>query len=160
LSGRLGRLVARRLHRLPDVELVGIDRRPFPGRPRDITHVQVDLRSKKARDVFRGGVDALVHLGVMHDPRRSLEEQYSWNVGGTVKLLEYCKSYNVPKVVMLSSATIYGPQPANPQFLTEDAPLLAAQTFPAARTLVEVDMLFSSFFWKARQAETIVLRPV
>ncbi len=161
IAGRLGQLVARRLHRLPDVHVIGIDRRPFPGRPRDVEHVQVDLRSKKARDVFRAGdVSALVHLGVMHDPRSTTEDQYSWNVSGTVRLLEYCKQYEVPKVVLLSSATCYGPQASNPQFLTEDAPLLAAQFFPAARTLIDVDMLFTSFFWKARKTATVVLRPV
>ena len=43
-----------------DWQIVGLDRRPMQGRPKDIEHHQVDLRSKKARDVFRAGdVDAL-----------------------------------------------------------------------------------------------------
>jgi UDP-glucose 4-epimerase len=91
------------------------------GRPKDIEHHQVDLRSKKARDIFRTGeVDALIHLGVMHDPRARPSELYSWNIGGTTKLLEYCQAYRVPKVVLLSSANVYGPRPDNPQFLTEE----------------------------------------
>ena len=70
ISGRFGRIVARRLHHELGWQIVGLDRRPMPGRPKDIELHQVDLRSKKARDVFRAGdVDALVHLGVMHDPR-------------------------------------------------------------------------------------------
>jgi UDP-glucose 4-epimerase len=161
IAGRLGRLVARRLHREPDSVVVGIDRRAFSGRPRDVVHVQVDLRSKKARDVFRAGdVRALIHLGVMHDPRRSGAEHHSWNVQGTQRLLEACAAYGVPKVVLLSSADVYGPRPDNPQFLTEDAPLMAAQDFPAIRDLIEVDMLASSFFWKSPETETVILRPV
>jgi UDP-glucose 4-epimerase len=160
VSGRLGRLVAQRLHRDPQNRVVGIDRRPFPDRPKDIEHHRVDLRSKKARDVFRHGqVDALVHMGMLHAPRASTAEHYSWNIGGTTKMLDYCQTYAVPKVV-LSSSNVYGPRPENTQFLTEEAPLLAAQAFPAIRDLVEIDHLASSFFWKAREIETVILRPV
>jgi len=159
ISGRLGRIVARRLHHDLGWKIVGLDRRPMPGRPKDIEHHQVDLRSKKARDVFRDA-DALIHLGVMHDPRARPAELYSWNITGTAKLLEYCQAQNVPKVVLLSSANVYGPRPDNPQFLTEDAPLLAAQRFPAMRDLVEIDHLVSTFLWRARDIETVVLRPV
>lgn len=161
MSGRLGRVVARRLHHEGRHRLVGVDRRPFPGRPKDIEHHQVDLRSKKARDVFRAGdVSALIHMGVMHDPRASAAELYSWNVSGTSRLLEYCQAYGVDKVVVLSSANVYGPRPDNPQFLTEEAPLMAAQRFPQMRDLVEIDHLASTFFWKAREVETVILRPV
>ncbi len=161
IAGRLGRLVARRLHREDAGRVVGIDRRDFEGRPRDIEHIRVDLRSKKARDVFRAGnVRALVHMGLMHDPRLSEAEHHSWNVQGTLKLLDACAAYGVPKVILLSSANVYGPRPDNPQFLTEDAPLLAGQHFPEIRDLVEVDMLTSSFFWKQRECETVILRPV
>jgi UDP-glucose 4-epimerase len=160
ISGRLGRLVARRIHHDPAWRIVGLDRRPMPGRPKDIEHHEVDLRSKKAREIFRASqVDALVHLGVMHDPRARPAELYSWNITGTTKLLEYCQAYRVPKVVLLSSANVYGPRPDNPQFLTEDAPLLAAQRFPAMRDLVEIDHLVSTFLWRAREIDTVVLRP-
>ncbi len=161
ISGRLGRIVARRLHHDLQYQIVGLDRRPMAGRPKDIELHQVDLRSKKARDVFRvGDVDALVHLGVMHDPRARPAELYSWNIAGTTKLLEYCQAYRVPKVVLLSSANVYGPRPDNPQFLTEEAPLLAAQRFPQMRDLVEIDHLVSTFLWRAQQIETVILRPV
>ena len=96
----------------------------------------------------------------MHDPRRSGAEHHAWNVQGTLRLLEACASYGVPKVIVLSSANVYGPRPDNPQFLTEDAPLMAAQDFPAIRDLIEVDMMASSFFWKSTSIETVILRPV
>jgi UDP-glucose 4-epimerase len=160
ISGRLGRLVARRLHHGVGWRIVGLDRRPMPGRPKDIEHHEVDLRSKKAREIFRANqVDALIHLGVMHDPRARPAELYSWNITGTAKLLEYCQAYRVPKVVLLSSANVYGPRPDNPQFLTEDAPLLAAQRFPQMRDLVAIDHLVSTFLWRAREIDTVVLRP-
>jgi len=161
IAGRLGRVVTRALHHDPSYEIVGLDRRPFDERPKDVSHHQVDLRSKKAREVFRTGhVDALVHMGVMHDPRATPAELYSWNVTGTSHLLEYAQAYAIPKVVVLSSANVYGPRPDNPQFLTEEAPLLAAQRFPQMRDLVEIDHMASTFFWKARDIDTVILRPV
>jgi UDP-glucose 4-epimerase len=107
-------------------------------------------------------VDALVHLGLMHDPRKSREEIHSWNVVGTSHLLECCSDFNVRKVVMLSSANVYGPRPENTQLLTEDAPLMASMDFPAIRDLIEADMQATSFFWRARgrDIETVILRPV
>jgi len=163
LAGRLGQLVAKRLHRMGSYQVVGIDRRPIGDLPKDIQHLQVDIRSRRARDVFRAGpVDAFIHLGLMHDPRKSSFEAHSWNVVGTSRLLEYCSDFQVRKVIFLSSATIYGPRPDNAQFLTEEAPLLASQDFPAIRHLIEADMQATSFFWQSRgkDVETVVLRPV
>jgi UDP-glucose 4-epimerase len=158
ICGRLGRRVARLLHR--ERSVVGLDRRPFPDRPKDIEHFQIDLRRKKTKEVFRNrNIAALVHLGVMHDPRDSGEDHHTWNLLGFQKLLEAARQYDVPKVVLLSSANVYGPRPDNPQFLTEDAPLLAASAFSEMRDLVELDMLAQSFFWKHPNTETVILRP-
>ena len=147
ICGRLGRLLARTLHRTDRV--IGIDRRPFTDRPADIDHHQIDLRRKKTRDVFRSGrIRAVIHLGVLHDLRASDKLHHSWNIVAFQKLLGYLTRYQVPKLVVLSSANVYGPQPENPQFLTEDAPLLGAQDFRGIRDLVELDMLAQSFFWR------------
>jgi len=163
IAGRLGRLVAQRLHRMGTHHVVGIDRRPIGNLPKDVEHLQVDLRSRRTRDVFRSGdVDAVIHLGLMHDPRRTAEELHTWNVVGTARLLEDCADFKVRKVVFLSSANVYGPRADNTQFLTEEAPLMAAVDFPAIRDLVEADMQATSFFWRSggRDLETVVLRPV
>jgi len=158
ICGRLGKLLARELHRTDQV--VGVDRRAFPDRPKDIVHHQVDMRRKKMKDIFRtGNIRAVVHLGALHDPRRSDRERHSWNIVAFQKLLDYMTQYRVPKLVVLSGANVYGPQANNPQFLTEDAPLLGAQHFGGMRDLVELDMLAQSFFWKHPETETVVLRP-
>ncbi|MFO0682744.1 MAG: SDR family oxidoreductase [Sandaracinus sp.] len=158
ICGRLGRIFARLMHR--EGAVIGIDRRPFHGKPKDVVHHQFDLRRKKTRDVFRaGGIRAIVHLGVMHDLRASSREHHTWNVVGFQKLLEYAAEFRVPKLVVLSSANVYGPSPENPQFLGEEAPLLGAQHFSEIRDLVEVDMLAQSFFWKHPEVETVILRP-
>lgn len=159
IVGRLGKRVARSLHR--ERRVIGVDRRPFLDKPKDIEHYEIDIRRTKTRDIFRSNrIAAIVHLGVMHDPRASAAEHHSWNVAGFQKLLEWVAQYRIPKLVVLSSANVYGPRPDNPQFLTEEAPLLGGASFSEIRDLIEVDMLAQSFFWKHPETETVILRPV
>lgn len=159
ISGNLGRLLALRLHR--EFEIIGLDRRPFPRRPKDVEHHELDIRRKKAEDIFRTHhISAVFHTGIMHDPRKTQEDHHTMNLVGTQKILEYCHRYDVPKLIFLSSANIYGPRASNSQFLNEDSPLLAATRFHQIRDLVAVDMLVQSFFWKHPAVETVILRPV
>ncbi len=159
ICGRLGRRVARVLHR--ERRVVGIDRRPFPTRPKDVVHHQVDIRRKKTKDIFRSERPAaVIHLGVMHDPRSSESEHHSWNIAAFQRLLDDVAQYDVPKLIVLSSANVYGPRPDNPQFIGEDAPLLGAANFSTIRDLVELDMLAQSFFWKRPDTKTVIFRPV
>lgn len=158
ICGRLGRRLARQLHRERGV--IGLDRREFWGKPKDIEHYPIDVRRKKARELFRRpDIGALIHLGVMHDPRLGAEDHHTWNVIAFQKLLEYVERYDVPKLVLLSSANVYGPRPDNPQFIGEDAPLLGANRFSDIRDLIELDMLAQSFFWRNPRTETVILRP-
>lgn len=159
ICGRLGRQLARLLHR--ERRVIGIDRREFVGKPKDIKHHQVDIRRKKTKDIFRNErPTAVVHLGIMHDPRMSQGEHHTWNVAGFQRLLEYVAQYEVPKLIVMSSANVYGPRPDNPQFLHEDAPLLGGAAFSNMRDLIEVDMLGQSFFWRQPGIDTVIFRPV
>ncbi len=161
ISGRLGQLLARRLHRQPGTEVIGIDRRRFHRKPSDIEHLRIDIRRKACEDLFRTRrIDVIYHLGVMHDPRKGSDEHHSWNLVGTQRLMGYAQRYQVPKVVVMSSADVYGALSDNPVYIREDAPLLGAERFPQIRDLISVDMIAQSFFWKAPEIETVVLRPV
>jgi UDP-glucose 4-epimerase len=157
ICGRLGRDLSRFLHRKRRV--IGVDRRAFVDPPGDVEHHQMDIRSSRAREIFRHGVSAVVHLGVMHDPHESSVEHHDFNVVGLQKVLEYVELYKIPKLVLLSSANVYGPRPDNPQLIREDAPLLGAGPFSDIRDLVELDMLVNAFFWRAPSTETVILRP-
>lgn len=158
ISGRLGRLLAQRLHL--DHDVVGLDRRPMVRKPKDIEVFQVDIRRKKCEKLFRNRkVDVLIHLNIMHDLRKAQQELHSWNVIGTQRLLDYAARHDVKKVVFLSTANIYGARPDNPQFLTEDSPLMAGERFSEMGSLVAADMLLATFFWKRPDVETVVLRP-
>jgi len=159
ISGNLGRALAKQLH--VGAHVVGVDRRPLKDRPKDIEHHQVDLRKARVEEAFRRRqVDAVIHLGIIHDPREAFSEAHSFNVLGTQKLLDLCVRHGVKKVVVLSSANVYGPRPDNSNFLAEETPLMAADRFSEVRDLIEVDMLAQSFVWRHPEIETVILRPV
>jgi UDP-glucose 4-epimerase len=159
ISGNLGRVLAKVLHRSERV--IGLDRRPFPGAPKDLEVHHLDIRKRKVEESFRkGDIKALVHMAIMHDLRLSQAEHHSFNVLGTKAVLQFAAKHGVSKVVVLSSTNVYGPQPENDNFLTEESPLLGSQRFPDIRDLVEVDMYAQQYMWKEPEVETVILRPV
>jgi len=140
---------------------VGLDRRAFPGAPKDLEVHHLDIRKRKVEEIFRrGDVKALIHMAIIHDPRLPQREHHSFNVLGTKAVLEFAARHGVRKVVVLSSASVYGPQPGNDNFLGEDSPLLGSQRFPEIRDLVEVDMYAQQYMWRHPEVETAILRPV
>lgn len=159
IGGNFGRAVARRLHRR--YEIIGMDRRAVHHLPKDIDVENVDIRRRRAEDVFRRErIDAVVHLNIMHDPRTRQEEHHAFNIVGTQKIFQLASEHRVPKIIVLSSANVYGPDPTNNQFLTEDAPLMGGQKFDAIRDLIALDMFCNTFFWRHPEIETVILRPV
>jgi UDP-glucose 4-epimerase len=159
ISGNLGRALAKLLH--TETHVMGVDRRPFPGKPKDIDHHQVDLRKARVEEAFRRTpVEAVIHMGIMHDPHMPFTEAHSFNLVGTHKILDLCVRHGVKKVVVLSSANVYGPRPDNSNFLVEETPLMAADRFSDVRDLIELDMYAQSFMWKHPEIETVILRHV
>nr|WP_041449528.1 SDR family oxidoreductase [Anaeromyxobacter sp. Fw109-5] len=159
ISGNLGRALAKLLH--TETRVIGLDRRPFAGKPKDLAHHQLDLRKARVEEVFRRHrPEALIHMGIMHDPRDPRSEAHSFNVLGTHKILDLCVRHGVKKAVVLSSANVYGPRPDNSNFLPEETPLMAGERFSEMRDLIELDMYAQSFMWKHPELETVVLRPV
>ncbi|MDJ0761919.1 MAG: NAD-dependent epimerase/dehydratase family protein [Myxococcota bacterium] len=155
-AGRLGSLVVRRLHRTDAV--ITIDDRDFAHRPADVGHYQTELRRKDCKDLFRRHtLQAVIHLGPFHTKGQKQRPSASFTaaVENFARLLEYCDHYHIRKLVLLSSADVYGARARNPQFLTEEAPLLA-KGFASLR---DVDMMAQSFFWKRPDIETVILRP-
>jgi UDP-glucose 4-epimerase len=159
IAGNLGKQLARLLH--GEARIVGIDRRPFREAPRDLEHHQLDIRKNRVEEVFRKArPEALIHLGIMHDPRVPRSEAHSFNVLGTHKILDICVRHGVRKVVVLSSANAYGPRPENSNFLPEETPLMAAARHSDVADLVELDIYAQSFVWRHPEVETVILRPV
>jgi UDP-glucose 4-epimerase len=159
IAGNLGRVLAR--HLAGRWDLVGIDHRAFDAQGLGVTHWQVDMRKARVEEPFAARkIDALVHMGVVHDRDLPSTELHDLNVLGTRRVLELCERHGVRKVVVLSSVNVYGPAPDNSSFMAEETPLLATSRRGDVRDLVEIDMHAQAFLWRHPEVETVVLRLV
>jgi UDP-glucose 4-epimerase len=155
-AGGVGRLICRRLHRSFDV--VAVDTAPFPDRPKDVEHHQVDLRRKAATQLLKKKrADVVVHISGIHGPPGRSSTRM---VEATVQLLKLVEQTKARKLVLLSSAMLYGPSATSASFLSEEAPLLGAGMVPDLADALSLDMMVQSFFWKRPETETVILRPV
>ena len=159
ISGGQGRLLASRV--ADTWEVVGVDRVPWDGHPKNITIHTVDVLKKKFEDVFRHErPTAVVHLGFIRHFRTDPQRRHQVNVLGTKRVLEFCAKYDVKQLVVVSSSYVYGALPENPYFLDEDAPLNSSRNYPEIRDLAEVDNLCVAHLWKYPHMATAILRPV
>ena len=158
-GGALAQLLCRKLHRTHEV--IGVDKRPFPDRPKDVEHHRLDLRRKSAmRLLKKKKPDVIIHLGVMHNPRKEKgHEAFHYNLDVMNQLLRLAEQVGTKTFLFLSTANLYGPSATSSGFLTEEAPLLLGGKSPEVRDLISLDMMAQSFFWKHPEINTIILRP-
>ncbi len=158
ICGNFGNELAGYLHK--EHKIIGLDRRKYEDRPKDIIHYQLDIRRKKIEEIFRKHyIKAIIHLNIIHNPKVSSKEHYEFNLTGSSNLLELATKYKVPHFIFLSSADIYGPSPDNPLFIPEGHQLYGSKNIPILRDLVETDFLVQSYFWNAPEMTTTILRP-
>ncbi|OYT73030.1 MAG: NAD-dependent epimerase [Chloracidobacterium sp. CP2_5A] len=162
ITGIAGGLATQLASSIPlDWEVVGIGRRP-PQLPirRDITYRQLDIRKKALENLFRNErFDAVIHLAVANDARLPMQVRHTVNVIATMRLLACCERQGVPQAILLSSADVYGADPTNPTFLTEDYPLKAIQRYADMGDKVEFDTYCRSWMYQAKSTATTLLRP-
>jgi UDP-glucose 4-epimerase len=159
IAGGQGRLVAERLRGAFTV--IGVDRTPWEGHPADVQVHVLDLRKRKFEDILRTERPAaVVHQAFIRHFQVDPRVRHEVNVLGTKRLLEYCVTYGVRQVVVLSSHYVYGALPENPSYLDEEYPLNVSRTYPEVRDLAEVDTLCNAFLWRHPEIATTILRPV
>ncbi len=158
-SGYIGKRLVKRLLREESVRrVVGIDVRPSEFDDERYVHAQLDIREPLGGALADAGVEAVAHLAfAMRQPRRR-EEGRSVNVGGAASVLSACASANVRRLVLLSSATVYGARPDNPEALTEDAPLRPRRGFAYAEDKEQCEALFRGFGEQRHSCDVSVLR--
>jgi nucleoside-diphosphate-sugar epimerase len=137
-AGGLGRRVIDRLRELPGYEPHAID----------------DL----AGDDLPEGTAVVVHLRAGDHDR--LARRRSSAIDGTAELLGRLDAGQVHRLVLLSSAMVYGAWPNNPVPLTEDAPLRPDAGFVFARQLAAVEQLVDDWRRSGPCRQVAVLRPV
>lgn len=159
ISGGLAHQVAEIIPKNWDIVGVGLNPlRPVKGKK--IEYHKVDITKTKLEDIFRRRqFDCVIHMAVNDNPRTPIEQRHNINVIGTMKLLDDCEKYKIKKVVLLSSANVYGADPVNPVYITEDYPLRVTQRYSEVSDKVEFDSYCRSWMYKHPDVSTIILRP-
>jgi UDP-glucose 4-epimerase len=159
VAGFLGQGLLRRMVAAGTfAEIVGLDVRQPGFRPRELESHLVDVAGSELRPLL-DGVDVLVHLAGVHDAIPDGRLMARVNVAGTRNVLEAAGAVGVKKVVLASSATVYGAWPNNPIPLTEDAPIRPNPGFPLAVQKAELERLLAEWSSTHPEAVTTVLRP-
>ncbi|NKZ02682.1 NAD-dependent epimerase/dehydratase family protein [Actinomadura latina] len=142
VSRFLGARVANTLQADPGIErVIGVDTVPPAESLGRTEFVRVDIRTPGiAKIIASAGVDTVVHLNLVTSssaPRAKVKE---FNVIGTMQLLAACqRSPDMRKLVVRSSAAVYGSSPMDPAVFTEgDEPAEVPKT-GYAKDAVEVE---------------------
>ena len=160
ISGRIGRIVARRLL-FEGHEVIGIDRRPRPDAPKGLEMHNVDIRKRPAENVFRHSrPTAVVHMATVTHFTSRQEERNRINLDGTRRIFEYSAKYGVKNVVFVGRHTYYGAAADSPLYHSETEPPMAVAMFPELADLVAADLFAGSAIWRHPKMNTVVLRTV
>lgn len=155
----IGKVLAQRL--AGRVEVVGLDAADWTGPPGEIRFFQVEPGRRRVEEIFHEErPDTLVHCGLIQDFQGDAEQRYDFNLLGTKQLLDLAEHLALERVLVLSTALVYGAFSDNALAIGEDAPRLASRNLVALRDLVEADYLAEVFCWRASKLRTTVLRPV
>ena len=160
VSGALARLVTQELLSRGH-EILGLDRRPWPDAPAEITVFSGDIRKRPAEEIFRSHqLDAVIHMATVTHFSARREERFRINLNGTRSVFEHCHNYGVKRALFIGRHTVYGAAADTPLYHTEADPPLAASTFPELSDLVAADLFAGSALWRWPELNTTVLRLV
>jgi len=156
VSRDLGGHFARRIAEDPAVSrVIGVDVVPPRGDLSPVRFVRADIRNPVIAKVIAGeDVDTVVHTSVLpsHGSGASTKEH---NVIGTMQLLAACqRAPGVERLVVKSSAEVYGSTARDPAMFTEDMPARRSPRFGFAKDVVEVEAYVRGF---ARRRPDVVV---
>jgi nucleoside-diphosphate-sugar epimerase len=155
--GELGDLVVRRLLAVDDVKrVVGID--TSRGDVAGVTWRRADVRDPALRARL-AGVDTVVHLATDRQPDAPAAERRAVNVRGTDTVLTAAAAAGVSRVVLLTSAMVYGAYEANPVPLPDDAPLRADPDLSLVGDWVEMERLAAVTARAHPSLKVVIVRP-
>ncbi len=139
--------------------IIGLDVAGPDFRSRELEMHLVDVSRAELAPLLEG-VEVLVHLAGVHDPIPDDDLMARVNVTGTRRVLEAAGVAGVRKVILVSSATVYGAWPNNPIPLNEDAPLRPNPGFALGAHKAEAERLLAEWAVAHPGAIATVLRLV
>ncbi len=142
VSRFLGARVAHALQADPGIErVIGVDTVPPTTSLGRTEFVRVDIRTPSiAKVISSAKVDTVVHLNLVTAPTGPRSSMKELNVIGTMQLLAACqRSPDMRKLVVRSSAAVYGSSPRDPAVFAEDDEPVDPPSSGYAKDAVEVE---------------------
>ena len=162
----IGGRFARRIAADPTVgRVIGVDVVPPPGDLGPVGFVRADIRNPVIAKVIAGQeVDTVVHLSVQPGVGRSAGGGRSTtkehNVIGTMQLLAACqKAPGLERLVVRSSADVYGSSSRDPAMFTEDMDGKRLPRSGFAKDVLEVEGYVRGFARRRPDVAVTMLRP-
>src|SRR4051794_10376071 len=155
--GELGALLLDRLAGRADApKLIGID--TARGTTPDVTWRIADVRDPTLSNRLKG-VGTLVHLATDRQGDVAAEQRRAVNVRGTEVVLAAAHAAGVERVVLVTSAMVYGAVAGSPVPLPEDAPVRAEADAGLVGDWVEVERLAAGLAGRDGAPAITVIRP-
>jgi len=169
IAGGLARLTLKSiLKKYPEAQVIGVDSRtPYKDfeKNKNFKFEKINYTRSKFESLFRNyKFDVVFHLAripnLVLSPRTLMEKKQEFNILGTNIILELCLKFKTSKVVLLSTAFVYGAMADNSVFLDEEAPSRASMKYADLRDVVEMDQIAANWLWKyQRDIDVVILRP-
>jgi nucleoside-diphosphate-sugar epimerase len=138
-AGGLGHALTVRLAASPRIaRVIAID--DHRGDATGVTWRVVDVRDPALAGRL-AGVDVVVHTDLDLAPRSDYRFRRAFNVRGAQTVLTAAAAGRVGRVVLITSAMVYGARPDNPVPLAEDAPLAADPDGSVVGDLLEIEQI-------------------
>ncbi|HEY81115.1 MAG TPA: NAD-dependent epimerase/dehydratase family protein [Caldilineae bacterium] len=157
VHGVLGRAAARQAV-ASGWRVIGVDQKPAARPLADVECVQADIRNPLLSRLLKAeGVDAIFH-GAFRWRIRLRPDIFENNVVGAVKLLEAAAEAGVQRIIMPSSAFVYGAHPLHPPLIPEGAPFRGPSSYGYIRDLRDIETFLKGFRQQHPEMTITVLR--
>ncbi len=162
-SGHLGQVVMTDLlSSLPGCAITGVDTRAP-----DYQHERFHFQCLNVADPALGhcltGADAVIHLAFVLLNSGGGQDQPGLNLAAARNLASSVLASDVPLLIHMSSAAVYGPWPDTPDPVSEQCPPRPLPGFRYAQDKVQVEQMLTQAYRQAQQSgkqgRLLILRP-
>lgn len=106
----------------------------------------------------REGVDTVLHAAFLSTPTHAVAWAHELEDIGTMHVLNACVEASIRRLVVSSTTLVYGADPANPNFLSEDAELRAVVDAPFIQDKISAERQVARFARENPESSVAVLR--
>lgn len=133
-------------------------------RDANIRFAKTDLREGSSveligRELKKNRCTALIHAALPFEPAPKSEDIHEFQTAGTMHLLLAAETASLRKLILLSTAEVYGALPDNPSFLTEEHPLRGGQNSDFLADKIDAEKQFARYQKRFPGSIVTILRP-